>query len=102
MSRGKRHEASDWIERGHSVAETARMMGVSKRQVRAWWSQLHPNLPIHEPGPDVRMWRFVSSWARKATVATWECPYCGGLVEHVVHNNPVKPWHCEWCGREVK
>lgn len=99
---GKSWDAVKMIERGHTVRETASALGVTTGEVRSWWRRLHPHLPIHEPGPEVEPLRFIGAHERTMKVALFECPHCGGLIDYVSDVAEGRPWHCEWCGREVR
>lgn len=98
---GEIYGAVQYIERGHSVSETADLVGVTTSRIRSWWSRVHPQLPIRNPGPDTKFLRLVNRIERKLVLDVYECPYCLGLIYQPVIVAP-KPWHCPWCGREVK
>lgn len=98
---GAQLSAVQYMERGHSVDETATVMGITTDRVRGWWKKFHPNLPIHEPDGKTAFLRDMGCVERMVKLAVYECPYCGGLIYHPILKT-IKPWHCHWCGREVK
>lgn len=89
------------MERGLTASNAAKATGASASKARDWWHAEHPGIPLPGTGGDPRPLRRVAAWERRATVVTYECPWCGGLIHHADVGSG-KPWYCHWCGRPVK
>lgn len=90
-----------YIECGHKPKEAAELAGVTVERVYQWWKQLHPGLPIPKSAPKAGFLRRIGHIVRRVDFDIYECPFCGGVIYQPQINAP-KPWHCPWCGKDVR
>ena len=96
-----KYNAVQHIEQGHTVQEAAKLAGVSAWAINRWWQELHPGLPMPRPASKAGFLKHVGHIVRKVDLDIYECPFCGGVIYQPQINAP-KPWHCPWCGKDVR